>query len=57
MQMAVGCVTALLGLTDPAAIAAALVGDGVPIRGFGVRAADLEELFLGLTGEGFDVSG
>ncbi len=50
-------VSAQLGAADPAAIAAALVGDGVPIKGFGVRAADLEELFVGLTGEGFDVSG
>ncbi|MDQ3475859.1 MAG: AAA family ATPase [Actinomycetota bacterium] len=52
-----GGVAALLGPADPAAIAAALVRDGVPIRGFGVREADLEELFVGLTGEGFDVSG
>ncbi|CAN5817676.1 ABC transporter ATP-binding protein [soil metagenome] len=52
-----GGVAALLGAADPAALAAALVRDGVPIRGFGVREADLEELFVGLTGEGFDVNG
>jgi ABC-type multidrug transport system ATPase subunit len=50
-------VTALLGAVAPEKVVAALVGDGVPVRGFAVRAADLEEMFVGLTGEGFDVSG
>ncbi|MGH1548949.1 ABC transporter ATP-binding protein [Leifsonia poae] len=36
-------------------LAAALVGDGVRLRGFAVRASSLEERFVELTGEGFDV--
>jgi ABC-type multidrug transport system ATPase subunit len=47
----------LLGPIAPEKVVAALVHDGVPVRGFGVVAPDLEELFVGLTGEGFDVSG
>ncbi|MGI8532644.1 MAG: ABC transporter ATP-binding protein [Geodermatophilaceae bacterium] len=50
-------VSALLGAADPVAVLRALVRDEVPVRGFGVRAPDLEEVFVGLTGEGFDVSG
>ena len=50
-------VTALLGAVAPEKVVAALVGDDVPVRGFAVRSADLEETFVGLTGEGFDVSG
>ncbi|GAA2725321.1 ABC transporter ATP-binding protein [Cellulomonas aerilata] len=41
----------------PEAVVAALVHAGVPVRGFEVRSADLEEMFVELTGEGFDVSG
>jgi ABC-2 type transport system ATP-binding protein len=48
---------ALLGDAAPPDIAAALVRGGVAVRGFGVERASLEEQFLGLTGEGFDVSG
>jgi ABC-2 type transport system ATP-binding protein len=55
-----GEVTALLG-TDgglaPEKIVAALVHGGVGVRGFAVVRPDLEELFVSLTGEGFDVSG
>jgi ABC-2 type transport system ATP-binding protein len=29
----------------------------VPVRGFAVVAPDLEEMFVSLTGEGFNVSG
>jgi ABC-2 type transport system ATP-binding protein len=36
-------------------LAAALVGAGVRLRGFAVRASSLEERFVELTGEGFDV--
>lgn len=36
-------------------LAAALVGDGVRLRGFLVRSSSLEERFVELTGEGFDV--
>jgi ABC-type multidrug transport system ATPase subunit len=50
-------VTALLGAVAPEKVVAALVGDDVPVRGFAVRAPDLEEMFVSLTGEGFDVSG
>jgi ABC-2 type transport system ATP-binding protein len=49
--------TGVLGEVAPEKIVAALVQDGVPVRGFGVLAPDLEELFVSLTGEGFDVSG
>jgi ABC-2 type transport system ATP-binding protein len=38
-------------------IARALVLGGVPLRGLNVVRADLEELFVALTGEGFDVAG
>ncbi|UKA52021.1 ABC transporter ATP-binding protein [Arthrobacter sp. FW305-123] len=41
----------------PEAIVAALVADGVRIRGFTVENASLEERFVSLTGEGFDVVG
>ncbi|KGM11398.1 ABC transporter ATP-binding protein [Cellulomonas bogoriensis] len=52
-----GRVTATLGDTAPEDVVVALVRGGVPVRGFEVRTADLEELFVDLTGEGFDVSG
>lgn len=41
----------------PEAIVAALVGDGVRVRGFSVENASLEERYVSLTGEGFDVVG
>jgi lantibiotic transport system ATP-binding protein len=50
-------VTGLLGPIAPEKVVAALVHDGVPVRGFAVVAPDLEELFVSLTGEGFDVNG
>jgi ABC-2 type transport system ATP-binding protein len=50
-----GHVFADLGSTDSAAITAALVGAGVPVQQLVVERPDLEELFVGLTGEGFDV--
>jgi ABC-2 type transport system ATP-binding protein len=54
-----GFVTALLGDDDgapaPDAIVAALVADGVRVRGFAVRRTSLEQRFVELTGEGFDV--
>ncbi len=40
----------------PEEIVAALVGAGVRIRGFSVTSASLEERFVALTGEGFDVA-
>jgi ABC-2 type transport system ATP-binding protein len=50
-------VTAKLGGHQPEEIAPALVAADVPIRGIRVQRADLEDLFVSLTGEGFDVSG
>jgi ABC-2 type transport system ATP-binding protein len=50
-------VTAVLGEAVPEEVCAALVADGVPVRGFAVSRADLEDVFVQLTGEGFDVSG
>ncbi|MPZ26014.1 MAG: ATP-binding cassette domain-containing protein [Micromonosporaceae bacterium] len=41
----------------PEKVVATLVHDGVPVRGFAVAAPDLEDVFVSLTGEGFDVSG
>jgi lantibiotic transport system ATP-binding protein len=54
-------VTATLGASAGAAVApekvvAALVHAGVGVRGFTVAPPDLEELFVSLTGEGFDVT-
>ncbi|WP_353807943.1 ABC transporter ATP-binding protein [Agromyces sp. SYSU T00194] len=37
-------------------VVAALVADGVRVRGFAVRHASLEERFVALTGEGFEVA-
>jgi len=45
------------GPVAPEAIVAALVHADVPVRGFAVTTPSLEDLFVGLTGEGFDVSG
>lgn len=42
---------------EPEAVVSALVADGVRIRGFAVENASLEERFVSLTGEGFDVVG
>ena len=52
-----GEASAVLGPVPPEKVVAALVHAAVPVRGFGVIAPDLEELFVSLTGEGFDVSG
>jgi ABC-2 type transport system ATP-binding protein len=49
--------TGALGQVAPEKVVAELVGEGVPVKGFQVVAPELEELFVGLTGEGFDVSG
>jgi ABC-type multidrug transport system ATPase subunit len=52
-----GAATAKLGEAAPEKLVAALVEAGVPVRGFAVVAPSLEDLFVSLTGEGFDVSG
>ncbi len=44
-----------LGDAAPESVCAALVQSGVPVRQFVVERPDLEELFVALTGEGFDV--
>lgn len=43
--------------TELAEINAALVQGGVRVRGFGVERVSLEDAFVALTGEGFDVAG
>ena len=50
-------VTGHPGAVAPETIVEALVHAGVPVRGFTVTTPSLEDLFVGLTGEGFDVSG
>jgi ABC-2 type transport system ATP-binding protein len=50
-----GQVFADLGEMDSAQVTAALVQAGVPVQQLVVERPDLEELFVGLTGEGFDV--
>jgi ABC-2 type transport system ATP-binding protein len=42
---------------EPEMLVEALVRAGVGVRGFTVSAPSLEDLFVSLTGEGFDVSG
>lgn len=44
-------------LSELADLNAALVVAGVRVRGFGVERASLEDAFVALTGEGFDVAG
>jgi ABC-2 type transport system ATP-binding protein len=46
-----------LDAVAPEAVVAALVHDGVPVRQFTVDRPALEDVFVSLTGEGFDVSG
>jgi ABC-2 type transport system ATP-binding protein len=48
-------VTAELGGTAPEKITAELVHAGIGVRALTVEAPSLEDLFVGLTGEGFDV--
>src|SRR5262249_5021956 len=57
VDIAAGAVLGLPGGIAPEKIVAALVHEDVPVRGFGVVAPDLEDVFVALTGEGFDVSG
>ncbi len=47
---------ALLGAAAPGTVSAALVHAGVDLIGFEVRRPSLEQLFVQLTGEGFDVA-
>jgi ABC-2 type transport system ATP-binding protein len=57
LALADGEVRARLGAAAPEDVVAALVHAGVGVRGFSVERPSLEEQFVGLTGEGFDVSG
>ena len=50
-------VSAQLGDIQIEKVCADLVHAGIGVRGLGVVAPSLEELFVGLTGEGFDVDG
>jgi ABC-type multidrug transport system ATPase subunit len=50
-------VVADLGRHQPEELVRALVLGDVPVRDFRVDTADLEDVFVALTGEGFDVSG
>ena len=52
-----GRVAGALGELAAEKIVAALVHDGVPVTGFAVERPSLEDLFVSLTGEGFNVSG
>ncbi|HEY3436295.1 MAG TPA: ATP-binding cassette domain-containing protein [Actinotalea sp.] len=49
-------VEAVLGTTAPAAVSAAVVRAGLDLVGLDVRRPSLEDLFVQLTGEGFDVA-
>jgi ABC-2 type transport system ATP-binding protein len=48
---------AVLGTLPPEHVVEALVAAGVGVRGLAVERPSLEDVFVGLTGEGFDVSG
>jgi len=50
-------VTAQLGEQAPETVCAKLVHAGVPVAGLDTPRASLEDLFVELTGEGFDVNG
>jgi len=52
-----GSATALLGGSRVETIVPALVAASVPVFGFAIVAPSLEDVFVSLTGEGFDVSG
>ena len=52
-----GEVHGIPGDLEPEKIVAALVHAGVGVQGFSVARSSLEDLFVALTGEGFDVSG
>jgi ABC-2 type transport system ATP-binding protein len=55
--VAAQAIEGLSGDHAPETISAALVHAGVALRGFSVSRPTLEDLFVALTGEGFDVAG
>jgi ABC-type multidrug transport system ATPase subunit len=57
VTLGAGFVTGTLGDVAVEKIVPNLVNDGVPVLGFAVQQPSLEDLFVSLTGEGFDVSG
>ena len=57
VSIGTGFVTATLGEVAVEKIVPNLVNDGVPVLGFAVQQPSLEDVFVALTGEGFDVSG
>jgi ABC-2 type transport system ATP-binding protein len=56
-QAGTGEASAMLGDAEPERVCAELVRAGIGVRGFEVASPSLEDLFVGLTGEGFDVDG
>jgi ABC-2 type transport system ATP-binding protein len=50
-------VTARLAGAQAEGVAPALVAAGVPLTGLGITRPALEDYFVELTGEGFDVAG
>jgi ABC-type multidrug transport system ATPase subunit len=52
-----GGAVGVLGSTQPEHVVEALVAAGVGVRAFTVERPSLEDVFVDLTGEGFDVSG
>jgi ABC-2 type transport system ATP-binding protein len=57
VQLDPGGVSGVLGAHREEQVVAALVADGVGVRAFVAQRPDLEEVFVELTGSGFDVSG
>jgi ABC-2 type transport system ATP-binding protein len=56
-QARTGEASATLGQAEPERVCAELVQAGIGVRGFEIASPSLEDLFVGLTGEGFDVDG
>ena len=52
-----GSAVGRLGKVSREKVVAACVHQGVPVLGFRVGSSSLEDVFVSLTGEGFDVSG
>jgi ABC-2 type transport system ATP-binding protein len=57
VHVAGGSATGRLAGVAPEKVVAACVHQGLAVRGFRVGAPSLEDVFVSLTGEGFDVSG